>query len=177
MFQPKTILTILSAAALLTTSAQSWALATDREQPVYIEADYADIDQLNHVVVYRGNVKIRQGSIGIWGDVVTIYTDENNDLIKAFSDAEAGSLARFKQMPDDKPEEVWGEGERLEYWAQENLVKIFRRGKLWQGQDVFTSNKILYDTAREVLIGGDRSTSGTGQGKDRVRMTIQPKNK
>ncbi|MCB1737161.1 MAG: lipopolysaccharide transport periplasmic protein LptA [Gammaproteobacteria bacterium] len=175
MFQPKTILTTLSAAALLITSAQSWALATDRDQPVYIEADYADIDQLNHVTVYRGNVKIRQGSIGIWGDVVTIYTDQNNDLIKAFSDAKAGSLARFKQMPDDKPDEVWGEGERLEYWAIDNLVKIFRRGKLWQGEDVFTSHRILYDTAKEVLVGGDRTTAGTGQAKERVRMTIQPK--
>lgn len=176
MFQPKTILKIFSATALLAFSAASWALASDREQPVYIEADYADIDQLNHVVVYRGNVKIRQGSIGIWGDVVTIYTDENNELVKAFSDAKAGSLARFKQKQDGKPDEVWGEGERLEYWAQKNLVKIFRRGKLWQGEDVFTSNKILYDTAKEVLIGGDRTTSGTGKSKDRVRMTIQPKN-
>lgn len=164
-------ISLLLAASWLLISGSALALSTDREQPIYIEADAADIDQLNNVVVYTGNVKISQGSLRIWGHVVTLYTDQNNKLIKAFADAKKGGLARFKQTPDDNPEDQWGEGERLEYWAQENLVKIFRKGRLWQGKDVFTSERILYDTEKEVMVGGSTKTN-----KKRVHMTLQPKN-
>ncbi len=172
---PKPMTRTLSLLLLCLPFSQAIALATDSSQPVYIEADTADMDQLNHVTVYTGNVKIKQGSIRLWGHVVTIYTDENNNLIKAFSDAKkGGDLARFKQTPDNDPEDQWAEGERLEYWANEHLVKVFRQGKLWQGKDIITSDRIIYDTEKELMVSGSNKAGGP---KKRVRMTIQPNNK
>ena len=39
-----------------------WALASDREQPITVEADGVEINDRTGVSVYKGNVVIRQGS-------------------------------------------------------------------------------------------------------------------
>ena len=53
-------------------AAQTFALSTDREQPINIEADQAEADDNLGVAIYKGDVVIVQGSMRILGDTVTI---------------------------------------------------------------------------------------------------------
>jgi lipopolysaccharide export system protein LptA len=41
------------------------ALSSDREQPINLEADAADIDDLKGISIYTGNVVLTQGSMVI----------------------------------------------------------------------------------------------------------------
>ena len=44
------------------------AMTGDREQPIHIEADSVDIDDKKGVSIYRGNVRMTQGSIVLTAD-------------------------------------------------------------------------------------------------------------
>ncbi len=55
-------------------------LSTDREQPIEIEADTAELDDIKNISIYRGNVIVIRGSIRMTGDKMTIYNTENDEL-------------------------------------------------------------------------------------------------
>ena len=48
------------------------ALESDSQQPLFIEADGADISETTGVSIYTGNVVISQGSIRLSADKVTV---------------------------------------------------------------------------------------------------------
>ena len=58
--------------AWLLTSAPAWALETDQQQPLYLEADNAEMDEDKRLSLYSGNVIVRQGSLEIRADQVTM---------------------------------------------------------------------------------------------------------
>ena len=61
--------------ALACASSVAMALPSDREQPIRVQADSAELDERQGVAVYRGSVVITQGTLKITGDTVTITQD------------------------------------------------------------------------------------------------------
>ena len=49
--------------AWLLSSAPAWALETDQPQPLYLEADNAEMDEGKRLSLYSGKVIVRQGSL------------------------------------------------------------------------------------------------------------------
>ena len=91
----KTFSLLLSLSAAFT-SASTWALPTDREQPIRVQADSAELDDKQGVAVYRGGVVITQGSLKITGDTVTITQTPQGD-IDVFT--AVGKPAYYEQKP------------------------------------------------------------------------------
>ena len=56
------------------------ALSTDSQQPIEIEADFAELDDQEGRTIYVGNVIVTQGSIKMTGDKLKVLFDENRDL-------------------------------------------------------------------------------------------------
>ena len=54
-------------------STSAWALSSDKNKPVEVEADSFNLDDAKKVTIYSGNVIITQGSMEIMADKVTIY--------------------------------------------------------------------------------------------------------
>ena len=78
------------------------ALDSDRNQPVLLEADQATLSDREGVGVYRGNVIVRQGTMRITGDVLTLYSRDGR-IVRAIME---GNPATFRQRPEGKPEDV-----------------------------------------------------------------------
>ena len=73
-----------------------YALTSDKNEPILIEADQVQIVEKTGLSTYTGNVKFQQGSIKIEADNIVIYTEK-----KKFKKAIAsGSPAHFTQKPD-----------------------------------------------------------------------------
>lgn len=69
------------------------ALKSDKDQPIYVEADGVDIDDRKGISTYKGNVELTQGSIVIKADKVIVTQQANQtDLIEA-----VGNPVTFKQ--------------------------------------------------------------------------------
>ncbi|MDV3237735.1 MAG: lipopolysaccharide transport periplasmic protein LptA [Gammaproteobacteria bacterium] len=145
--------------------ASAVALSSDRQQPMHIEADRADLDDQKGISVYRGNVVITQGTLRLTADELTVYT-RDGEVTKAFS---TGAPATYRQRPDGKDQDVEAQSLRMEYYAGEEKIILLQKAEVKQAGDTFRSDKIIYDIAR------DHVNAGTGTPGDRVRITIQPK--
>ena len=144
------------------------ALSSDRNQPMYIEADRADIDDKTGVSVYRGNVKITQGTLQLTAEELTVHS-KDGEIVKAIA---VGQPATFRQRPDGKAQDVEAESLRMEYFAAEQKITLLNKAEVRQAGDTFRSDKIHYDIAKDVVNAG-----GSGSPGERVRITIQPKTK
>lgn len=146
-------------------SGQAAALSSDRNQPMYVEADRADIDDQRGVSVYRGNVKITQGTLQLTAAELTVHS-KGGDIVKAIA---VGQPATYRQRPDGKEQDIEAEALRMEYFATEEKLILIDKAEVRQGGDTFRSDRINYDIAKDVVNAGASSPG------DRVRITIQPK--
>ena len=157
------------------------ALSTDADQPIEIEADFAELDESEGRTVYRGNVKVRQGSLRMAGDVLRARFDEDNTLQEIRL---TGRPARFRQTPDDSPHDIEGEALTIDYRQTESLLKLIENARLNKGGQRFEGNVIDYDTERSVIRARAARPSNVGDEADgdsdaggRVRIVNPPKKK
>ena len=155
----------LFAALLFALTPAAFALESDRDQPIELVADSVDIDEAKGVSIYRGDVDLRQGTIHLLADVVTVkHVDRKPSKIVA-----VGKPVKFRQQTERGM--VDGEAKQVEYEvSSENLVLI-GDAFLVQGKDSMRSDRIVYDRVRAVVKAG-----AAASGKERVRISIEPPN-
>lgn len=161
------------------------ALSTDREQPIEIEADSVEADNLKGFAIYKGDVVIVQGTLKITGDHVTIHYDENGEFTKMVT---LGSPANFHQLPDGKPDtpesRQRARASRMEYYKATDTIVLLGKAVYGQDGDQLAADRIEYDTrnsrmkARTMTAAAKKGEPGKPKAKPgRVRITIQPKKK
>ncbi len=156
--------------------ATAFALSTDSEQPINIEADRAEADDVRKTTIYRGDVVITQGTLKITGETVTIYYNESGDLTKLVS---VGKPARFHQLPDGKPDlpknYQKAEAKRMEYYEGKNLIVLLGNAVYGQGGDRVAAERIVYDSKRSRMKAESRTAASGTEKPERVRIKIEPK--
>ena len=73
----KRLVNLLNLILVLSVS-HAWALSSDREQPINIESDTAELNEKTGVSTYRGRVVLTQGTLIIHSDTLVIYTNEED---------------------------------------------------------------------------------------------------
>ena len=172
-------LAVLAAAAFA--CAPAFALSTDRDQPLNIEADSAEADNARRVTIYKGDVVITQGTLRIRGDTVTAYYDEAFDLTRLIS---VGRPASFRQLPDGETDYRTAKARRMEYYAGEDLIILLGDARYGKGADRVSADRIIYDSLNaRVKAETDPSLATTEPDSEgststgRVKITIVPKKK
>ena len=156
---------ILAVFCLLAGSMHAWALESDRQQPIQIEADQGSLDKQNQTTVFTGNVKMRQGSMYMNAARVTAHKDNSgNQTIIA-----DGKPAKFGQKLD-KDGMVTGQGNNVHYESQSGIVTITGNAQINRGGDMARGGVIVYNTNTEVY-------TVKSAPKERVHVIIQPQQK
>ncbi len=153
------------------------ALSSDRDQPINLEADTADIDDLKGISIYTGNVILTQGSMVIKSSKLTLYNDKNNELEKAIAVGTEKKLATFKQRPEGKDKDFRARARTMIYFLDKDKIHLLKNAYVWQAGDTFSGDKIIYDTKNETVVASsikNKSGQPVSNG-NRVRVTIQPK--
>jgi len=170
--------TVIAFAAMLgAASSDARALSTDREQPIVIEAQAAEVDNRSKITIYRGDVVITQGTLRITGDTVWIHYNDANAITKAIS---VGTPAKFRQLPDGKKDYMTAAAERMEYHADRDVILLLGNARYGEGKDKITAPRIVYDSRQGRVKAGanpDGGQTGDSDKADRVRITITPKKK
>lgn len=160
--------------ALSFTAFHASALPDDRDQPIYITADSARINDKTGITTYKGNVVIKQGSLLIEAKHVDMYRgDEGVEKLIA-----NGQPAHFRQKPkaNEPFSDAWGL--KMVYQVDDQLLTITQKAKVIQDQDTFTGEKIIYDLDRSIVNAfGSSKPSNSDNQSGRVNMVIQPKKK
>lgn len=153
------------------------ALTSDRDQPIELEADSADIDDLKGISIYSGNVVLIQGSMVIKAHKLTLYTDKNRELEKAVAVGDMDKLATFKQRPEGKDSDFRARASTMIYYLKKDKIHLLKKAHVWQDGDTFSGDKIIYDTKQETVIASSKKDEHGKPIKtgSRVKVTIQPK--
>ena len=141
------------------------ALKADRDEPINIEADSATLHEKSGNSTYRGNVHLRQGTLHLHGDIMTVeMRDERIEKIVL-----TGSPATYVQRPENSDEDQYAEAGRIEYYATDERMILLDNARIWQSNDQeFSSERIIFNLVDNTV------SAGAGAG-DRVRITLQPK--
>ena len=150
------------------------ALPGDSAEAIRIESDTAEMDEKQGVSVYRGRVRITQGSVRIRADKVTVEsTDEGVSKIVA-----TGRPAHYQHKP--KPDEsiVHAYGEVIQYFAEDQKIVILKNARLEQEDNTFIGDRINYDIQKQqVKAHSDGKTTSGSTSTQRVEIVIQPTKK
>ncbi len=163
-------LALLPSLALLTATTNVSALPSDREQPIHITADTAEVDDKTGSSVYRGKVKMVQGSINLKGDQITIFSNANGvtHLVAI------GTPAHFQQRPEKGKALTHAYGNTIEYFVVDERMKLKKEAKLEQESNIFTGERIDYDMKKRLVNAYGGSQTNTTTETPRVNMIIQP---
>jgi lipopolysaccharide export system protein LptA len=155
-------------------SASAWSLPTDRDQPIHIQSDDAQLDDKRGVATYKGNVVITQGSMKITGNTVTITRNAQGE-VDVFTSV--GNLAYYEQKPAvDKPI-VQAYAVTIQYYAAQDRIVLIDKAKVVNDGNTSEGEKIVYDTVRQIVSAGRASGAKVTAPRPRIDMVIQPKKK
>ncbi len=148
------------------------ALPSDREQPIRVQADSAELDDKQGVAVYRGDVVVTQGSTKLTGNTVTLKQDKNGDIEVVTS---VGKPAYYEQKPAPDKDVTKAYGLTIQYFVTQNRVVLIDQAKVIQEGNTFEGEKIVYDTQRQIVNAGRATGSQVTSPRPRIDMVIQPK--
>ena len=146
------------------------ALQSDGEQPINLTADRAELDDTKGISTYTGNVKLIQGSLTLTGDKLIVESaDGVTEMITTF-----GKPGRFKQRPDNKPEDVVATAKRIKYDPSKDRLFLDGDAVVVQGAQQFRGEHITYDMLTDKIKA--KAASGSESG-GRVHMTLPGRSK
>ncbi|MCO6441481.1 MAG: lipopolysaccharide transport periplasmic protein LptA [Nitrococcus mobilis] len=154
--------------ALLAPYSNSVARDSDRDQPIKLSANQAEIDNVKGVSVYRGDVVLTQGTLRITGEVMHIYYAPDSRALDRI--IVEGHPATYRELPEGESEYVHAKAPRMEYYETgPRRIRLLQGATLWQGSNTFRGNQVVYD------IEADHVEAHSGKDKTkRIHITIYP---
>ncbi len=135
------------------------------DQTIYLEADQVEIDDKQKISTYQGNVKLSRGEITLLADKIT--AQRNNKGLGKF--LATGNPVTFSKAPRVDQKGIKGQALEIEYDAEKEIMKLKKKAKLWQANDQFSGNLIIYNIAQESV-----TANKGGEKNGRVQVIIHP---
>lgn len=143
---------------------QCFALASDHEQEIIIEADSAEYREPEGVTIYQGNVSVSQGTILLQSDRITVQAQAGQTTRLVAE----GSPANYMQTINEAGDKVIATSDHMEYLTVEGVLTLTQEARLTQQGTTLSGNQIVYDVQQHVL----RASSQGESNNERVRVTI-----
>lgn len=169
---------LLTAFLLFYAPLNSWA--ADSMEKIFISADHMYLNIKSGDSVYTGNVKISQGKLVLTGNKMTVE-QSNNEIDRL---TVTGKPARYNHVTE-KGEIINAESEHMVYIASQNKLIMTVNAILKQPDNQVSSQKIIYDTQKEIIIAGEKSAAASDEAgadtrtgpkeRQRVNITLTPK--
>ncbi|MBF0265002.1 MAG: lipopolysaccharide transport periplasmic protein LptA [Gammaproteobacteria bacterium] len=154
------------------------ALDSDKNQPISLNADSADINDLKGISIFTGNVILTQGSLTLKANKLTAIYDKSRKIHKiiAETDKNSNTPASIKQLPEGKNEYIQAQANTINYLIKNGKIRLLGKASFWQENSVFRGEIIDYDIDKAMLkaIGNPIGKQGTTE-KERVHVTFDPK--
>jgi lipopolysaccharide export system protein LptA len=158
---------VLAAILLGSWATPTLALPDDREKPIHITADKAVRDEKRGVTIYSGNVTMRQGSMELDAETLTIFhVSQDADKIVA-----RGKPAKMRQRPELDEGLVHAHANVITYYREKELVHLRTAGRLEKEDGtLITGESIDYFIDKELV----KAKSNQKDGADQIFVVIPP---
>ncbi len=159
------------ALALLAPSAlapSALALPADRDQPIQIQADWAELDERKGTATYGGDVRMTQGTMLVQAERLVIHTD-GDKVVKIVADGKPAAPARYQQQPRADQPVIQASAQHITYVTADQRIELRGAAQLTQKNNQFKGALIEYSIARELV-----TANGTAAPGGRVSVTFDP---
>ena len=147
-------------------STATFALLSDRTQPVYIEADRAVVKKEAERTTLTGNVKIIQGTMTLTGNVAHIHASKGKiTTLTLFGNKEKQVF--FKQMQENDQGEIKAWADVLTYNYEDAIVQLNRRAQVRRHGEQLSGDSLEYNLKSRA------ATAKSGHGQ-RVHIMLDP---
>ncbi|MEI7035840.1 lipopolysaccharide transport periplasmic protein LptA [Fulvimonas yonginensis] len=142
------------------------AKRSDRDKPADIVAKSFDGSQQdNGYIIYKGQVRITQGTLQATGDLAKAYLDGDNNVTRVVL---TGSPAHIQQL-DDAGNLMEGNAATIDYDNVKGIAVLTGNAMVkQQGRGEAHGDKLTYDT-------GTSQMTGESRGDGLVHMIFKPK--
>ncbi len=148
----------------------SRAEKADRDKPINIDADKAEVDNAKQTSTFIGNVVVTQGTMVIRGDKMVVTQDKDG-----YKHGTAyGNPASYRQKREGLNEYVEGYGDRIVYDTRADTVDFYEHAKVKRGNDEVRGEHVTYNSNTEIFQANDQGSTGAPQ---RVHAVLYPKPK
>ena len=148
----------LSALLVFCLSTAVFAKTTDFSEPIEVNADRNEASLKQQMLVYSGNVIVKQGTLLIKADKLTVdrSAGEGKEVFIA-----VGQPAVYSQVLDgDKP--IQASAEEIRYAMATRVLTLTGKAEITQSGSLVRSAKIEYDLLKQQL------SAESEEGKERV---------
>ena len=128
------------------------ALPQDRDEIFYLSSDEADISQSKNKGLFKGHVKIDQGSSHLRSAEAETHGDENNKLVKAIAKGNQQKKAHFWTILTQNQPELHAWADIIYYFPKQNRIELVGNAEVSQGDNTFKAPKIIYDTEKQHIL-------------------------
>ena len=150
---------------LLCAPAIGFAVPLDAEQPMHIRAQAAEFDHSNGRAVYLGGVEVRQGTLQVTGERMTLhYIDARLMRVTA-----SGDPARYQQGSAKDGGLVRASASLITYHPGRERVELTGNARLAQAKNDVAGEIIHYDIASGIV-------DAEATGRAPVRVILRPAN-
>ncbi|CAG8998954.1 MAG: Lipopolysaccharide export system protein LptA [Candidatus Celerinatantimonas neptuna] len=134
--------------ALMTFSLSSYALESDYNQKIVVNADQQKVNIKENKVTFFQHVKVTQGSIKLEADRVTVYGTgkKGSEVMVA-----VGKPARFQQRMDDG-KLLKGHANKVRYELKSRIVTLTDNAQLQQQESLVRGNSIRYNIQTQEMV-------------------------
>lgn len=149
------------AAALLVFASALPALETDRQQPLFVNADSTDGTLGDGIAVLRGNVEIRQGTLLVRADVAEVEKAEGRVRYVLLT----GNPVLLQQEIENEGL-VSATAQRINYQVATGIVTLTGAADVQHPQYHVSGEELVYDMNQQHFSG----TGGEGSGRVRIQL-------
>lgn len=160
----KHILLAAVAGGLMLNSSAVFALASDRNQPITLEAQNATFNDRTGITTYTGNVVIQQGTLKLQANSLVAQLSDDK---KIQSVTAQGTPAKFQQQMDGNRGLARGQARKIVYNAETGIITLSGGAFLTQAGATFSGETVRYSMNK-------RDIQASGGNKGRIKIVIPP---
>lgn len=146
------------------------ALSQDQEKVMHVMADSADLNQMEHKGVYKGNVELIQGTSNLQAAKAVTLGNKKNQLILAIANGTKEKQAHYWTITDPKKPPFHAYADTIRYYPMRHLIELIGNAHVEQGRNSFSAAKISYDTIQKHVLS-------QGAGSKRILIIYHPEKK
>ena len=161
---------VILGVGLSTFSVMSFALPSDRNQPISLLADRATYNEKTGLTTYSGNVVIEQGTMKLNAGSIVAQLNAKRQISTITA---TGSPAKFQQQLETNRGIARGEGQKIVYNAETGILNLSGNASLYQDGASIRGANLKYSMNKgDIEVSGGSKSAGGSNG--RVQMIIPP---
>ena len=125
------------------------ALSQDGKKPAYLHADQGTFNQNTGRGIYRGHVKLDQGTTHIDGNKLYTFNDEQHQLQKAKI---YGKPAHYRTIPKLHQQPLFAKANLIIYHPKAHYVELIGKAQANQNGDILNGPILFYYIDKQLVV-------------------------